>query len=379
MKLIASIVKTLKENLRDWKVIILVLAFSPFFVLLMNLYYGSEPTTYNIGIINYDRGNKSTELTKLLESSLGEKDSKLFKLFDYTDKSMLETKVKDKSVDLGMIIPENYSKTLFMAINDKNSTVAVEILGSTGNVKYTIAAIMVSDIIYKQGIDIAEITLPSTIKETFLEKKQPLNEFESYVPGMISLAVLMILFTACASIVKENDKRTIIRLKLSRLGAFNFLSGICIVQSVIAVLAVVLSYVAALLLGYKPVGEFGPVLIVGIVSSFSMVSVSLLVASFLNSVFDVLTIGCFPFFLLMFFSGSMFPLPKMNILTVFGHPFGVTDILPLTHTANAFNKILNFGSGLADVGFEMIMIVILSVIYFCLGLILYQKRKLSKV
>ncbi len=379
MKLIASIVKTLKENIRDWKVIILVLVFSPFFVLLMNLYYGTEPTTYNIGIINYDRGNKSTELTKLLESSLGEKDTKQFILFEHTNKSELETKVKDRSVDLGMIIPENYSKSLIMAKNDKNSTVAVEILGSTGNVKYTIAAILVSDIIYNQGIDIAEITLPSTIKETFLEKKQPINEFESYVPGMISLAVLMILFTACASIVKENDKRTIIRLKLSRLGAFNFLSGICIVQSVIAVIAVVLSYWTALGLGYKPVGEFGPVLVVGIISSFSMVSVSLLVASFLNSVFDVLTIGCFPFFILMFFSGSMFPLPKMNILTIFGKPFGVTDILPLTHTANAFNKILNFGSGLTDVGFEMIMIVILSVIYFVLGLLLYQKRKLSKV
>ncbi len=379
MKLIASIVKTLKENIRDWKVIILVLVFSPFFVLLMKLYYGSEPATYNIGIINYDRGNKSTELTKLLRDSLGEKDTKQFKLFDYSDKSELEIKVMDRSVDLGMIIPENYSKSLIMAKTDNNSTVAVEILGSTGNVKYTIAAILVSDIIYRQGIDIAEITLPSTIKETFLEKNQPVNEFESYVPGMISLAVLMILFTACASIVKENDKRTIIRLRLSRLGAFNFLSGICIVQSVIAVIAVVLSYWTALFLGYKPVGEFGPVLVVGIISSFSMVSLSLLVASFLNSVFDVLTIGCFPFFILMFFSGSMFPLTKMNILTLFGHPFGVSDILPLTHTASAFNKILNFGYGLADVGFEIIMIVVLSVIYFSFGLLLYQKRKLSKV
>ncbi len=379
MKLIASTVKTLKENIRDWKVIILVLVFSPFFVLLMKLYYGSEPTTYNIGIINYDHGNKSTELAKLLDNSQGGKDTKQFILFEYSNKSELEIKVKDRSVDLGMIIPENYSKSLIMAKTDNNSTVAVEILGSTGNVKYTIAAILVSDIIYRQGIDIAEITLPSTIKETFLEKNQPVNEFESYVPGMISLAVLMILFSACASIVKENDKRTIIRLKLSRLGAFNFLSGICIVQSVIAVIAVILSYWTALFLGYKPVGEFGPVLVMGIISSFSMVSLSLLVASFLNSVFDVLTIGCFPFFILMFFSGSMFPLPKMNILTLFGHPFGVTDILPLTHTANAFNKILNFGSGLADVGFEMIMIVILSIIYFVLGLLLYKKRKLSKV
>lgn len=379
MKLVASIIKTFKENIRDWKVIIMVLIFSPFFILLMNLYYGTEPTTYNIGIINLDAGNKSTELIKLLKDLSGEKDSKVFKVFDYKSKEQLEVKVKDKTMDLGIVIPENYSKTLIMSKNDRNASIAVDFLGSLGNVKYTVAAVLTADTVYKQGVDIAEIKLPSTIKETFLEKKQPLNQFESYAPGTISLSILMILFTACSSIVKENDKRTLIRLKLSRLGAFNFLLGISIVQSVIAVLALVLSYWTALGLGYKPLGQFGPMLVVGIVSSFSMVAVSLLVACFLNSVFDVLTIGCFPFFIMMFFSGCMFPLPKMNIFTLAGHSFGVTDILPLTHTANAFNKILNFGGGLKEVSFELLMLSILSIFFMVLGLFLYQKRKLSKV
>ncbi len=379
MKLIASVVKTLKENIRDWKVLIMVLVFSPFFILLMNLYYGSEPTTYNIGILNYDMGNESTELIKTLENTRGEKNIKLFSVSEFNNREQLETKVKDKSIDLGMVIPENYSKILLMSAFDKNkSTVAVDFLGSMGNMKYTVAAVLSSDIVYKQGMDVAKITLPSKITETFLEKKLPLNEFDNYAPGLISLAILMILFTACATIVKENDKRTLIRLKLSRLGAFNFLLGICIVQALIAVIALMLSYWTALGLGYKPVGEFGPVLIVGIVSSFSMVAVSLLVSSFLNSVFDVLTIGCFPFFIMMFFSGSMFPLPKINLFTLGGHSFGITDILPLTHTANAFNKILNFGSGITDVGFDMAMIVLLSLIYFAAGVILYNRRKLSR-
>lgn len=188
----------------------------------------------------------------------------------------------------------------------------------------------------------------------------------------------MILFTASASIVKENDKKTLIRLKLSRLGAFNFLAAICIVQAFIAVGALFLSYWTALGLGYSPAGNFGPVLLIGIISSLSMVSVSLVVASFLNTVFDVLTVGCFPFFILMFFSGTMFPLPKLNMFSILGHPLGITDILPLTHTVNAFNKILNYGAGLNEIRFDVFMIVALTLIYFLAGLILYQKRKLSK-
>ncbi len=379
MKLLASMIKTLKENIRDWKVLILVLVFSPFFVLLMKLYYGTEQVVYNVGIVNFDTGNQSAELIKILKEATGEQNTGQFKVFSYAGKAELEEKVKAKAVDIGVILPDNYSKALLMSKNDKKSTASVELIGSMSNTRYTVSAVLVWDIIGRQGIEMAEITLPADIKETFVEKKLPLNEFEGYVPGMLSLAVLMVLFTACASIVKENDKRTLVRLRLSRLGAFNFLFGISIVQSVIAVLAVILSYLTALGLGYKPVGDFAPVLVVGVISSFSMVAVSLLVASFLNTVFDVLTIGCFPFFILMFFSGSMFPLPKMNMLTVAGHPFGITDVLPLTHTSNAFNKILNFGSGLSDVGFDIFMIAVLSVVYFLLGLVLYRRRKLSKV
>jgi len=99
---------------------------------------------------------------------------------------------------------------------------------------------MSADVIYKQGMEVAKIVLPSTIAENFLEKKQPLNEFEGYVPGLISLAVLMILFSASATIVKENEKKTLIRLKLSRLGAFNYLTGVCIVQAIVAVIAAVI-------------------------------------------------------------------------------------------------------------------------------------------
>ena len=307
MKLLASIIKTFKENIRDWKVLSMVLLFSPFFVLLM------------------------------------------------------------------------YSSTLLNAAEYQYENPAVvEFYGTMGNMHYGVTAVMASYIVNAQGLEVAEIALPSSIHETFLEKKLPLNEFEGYVPGLISMAVLMILFSASASIVKENDKKTIIRLKLSRLGAFNFLAGISIVQAAVALCAMILTYWTALGFGYRPVGAFGPVLVAGILTSLSMVAISLVVAAFLDTVYDVLTIGCFPFFILLFFSGVMIPLPKINIFTFAGHPFAITDILPLTHSANAFDKILNYGSGIEGVSFELFMISLLTFLYFSVGLMLYQKRKLSK-
>lgn len=379
MKLLAAAVKTLKENIRDWKVLAMVLGFAPFFLLMMYLLYGGGPTIYPIGLMNLDRGASGAELVEILNGKKGQEGNPLFRLVPVINDRELETKIKDKSIDLGLVIPENYSARMDAAKGRQTpSPSTVEFFGSMNNVRYPVAAVMVGDEITKQGIDAAEISLPIALNETFLEKQAPINEFESYVPGLFSLAILMILFTASATIVKENDKKTLLRLKLSRLGAFSYLTAVGIVQAVIAIIALVLSYWTALGLGYQTAGSFGTVLIVGMLSSLSIVSLSLVVASFLNTVFDVLTVGCFPFFILMFFSGSMFPLPKLSVMTIQGHPIGITDILPLTHTVNAFNKVLNFGAGWQEIRFEVTMILLLTVLYFVAGVVLYQKRKLAK-
>lgn len=376
MKLIASIIKSLKENIRNWKILVMTLLFAPFFLILMNLFYGGSPAVYKVGLLNYDKGISSIELTTTLKNYKGQTGSKMFKLNSISSDSELNSKIKEKELDIGISIPADYSQKL--TNGDSNHPSTITFYGSTSNYNYTIAAVIADDIIKKQCLKAVKATLPSNIAETFIEKKQALNAFDSYVPGLLSLSVLMILFTASASIVNENDKKTIIRLKLSKLGAFNFLAGQCIVQAIVSVAAAILSYCTALALGYKSTGGFVVILIVAVISSLSMVAISLLVASFLNTIFDVLTIGCFPFFVMMFFSGCMFPLPKVNLLTIRNHTFSITDVLPLTHTVNAFNKILNNGAGIYDVSFDIFMIALLTIVYFLLGLALYNKRKFSK-
>lgn len=376
MKLMASIIKSLKENLRNWKVLVMVLLFSPFFVLLTRLFYGNSVTIYKVGVLNYDNGISSINITTTLKNYKNQDSSKMFKVTSFANQNELSAKIKEKEIDIGIVIPKDYSKRLSTKTSEAPST--VNFYGSTSNIHYTLAAVIINDVINKQGLNSIKATLPSSVSETFIEKKKPLNEFDEYVPGTIALAVLLILFTSSASIVSESDKKTIIRLKLSNIGAFNFLAGSCIVQMIVAISAIALSYSTALLLGYKSLGGFGTILIVGAISSLAMVAVSLLISSFLNTIFDVLTIGCFPFFIMMFFSGSVYPLPKINLFAIGNHTFGITDILPLTHTVNAFNKILNNGASIHDVLFDIFMIALLTIIYFIIGLALYNKQKFSK-
>ena len=377
MKLIASTIKTFKENMRDWKVLIMVLLFSPFFIVIMYAGYGGDAMSYNMTIINQDSGVHSQSVIEKLKEVKNPDSADLFVITLADNEDQLKDNVKSKMVDIGLIIPNNYSTNLVEGASTYEAP-KVQIYGSLGNSKYVVAVLMATDVLYTYGMDVQEIMLPEYFEETILEKRVATNEFESMVPGLISLSILMILFSCTASIVNENDKLTIVRLKLGSLGAINYLGGVTIVQTLIGVFAVVLSYLTALSVGYKPSGDVGALIVVSILSSISMVAVSLILASFLKTVFDVLTIGVVPFFVMMFFSGSMMPLSKVTIITIVGQNFGFADLLPLTHTASAFNKILNFDLGFKDIIFEIIMIMLLTIIYMIAAMVLYKRRRLSK-
>jgi ABC-2 type transport system permease protein len=107
-----------------------------------------------------------------------------------------------------------------------------------------------------------------------------------------------------------------------------------------------------------------------------MIAISLLVAAWLRTIFDLMTIGCFPFFILMFFSGGMFPLPPLRLLTIGGRSFDINEILPTTHSIAAFDKILNVNMGLGEVAYELAAIAVLTVVFYVLGAWLFARRHL---
>jgi ABC-2 type transport system permease protein len=111
----------------------------------------------------------------------------------------------------------------------------------------------------------------------------------------------------------------------------------------------------------------------------SIIAISLVVAAFLRTIFDLLTIGCFPFFILMFFSGGMFPLPPLRLFTVGSRSVNINDVLPTTHSITALGKILNSGAGLGDVLFELGAMAVLTVVLFAAGMELFSRRHMRTV
>jgi len=80
--------------------------------------------------------------------------------------------------------------------------------------------------------------------------------------------------------------------------------------------------------------------------------------------------------LFMFFSGAVFPIPRVTLFTVGGRAIGLYDVLPPTHAVVALNKVLTLGAGLGDVIYELAALLILSAVYFAAGVWLFSRTHL---
>jgi len=384
MRLLTLFKKTMIENFRDWKILILILTFAPFFVFLMYFYIGYTTETYKVIFINYDQGVKATDrdafnagqalISEMTEAKY-EDGTNILIVDKEEEMAKAQKRLEDKSVDLIVEIPKNFSKTLMDFKEGKRPTpVVVKTYGDPANTKYIMAAAWCDSITYHYAASLTGQESPLELRAESISRTKSLNDFTLYVPALLALALMMLMFTAAATIIREKDKGTIIRLRISNMTTFEWLSAVSVTQIIIGLLAMGLTYLTAVSLGYQSSGSFVAVMVVGILSSLSIIAISLVVAALLRSVFDLMTIGCFPFFILMFFSGGMFPIPPLQLFVVGDRSININDILPTTHSITALGKILNYDSGLGDLVFEIGAIVILSFIYFAAGVWLFTKR-----
>ncbi len=388
MRLASLFKKTMIENLRDWKVLILTLTFAPFFVVLMYFYFGEAATTpHRVIVVNHDEGattadgdafNGGQALIVEMENASYPEGRSVLEVRRERDIEIAQQRLKNKSVDLVVEIPPQFSRILQDHKQGRRPPAAVvTTYGDPANAKYIMAAVWSDMITYEYSGVVTGATNPVELQAHTVSGVESLNDFELYVPGLLALALMMLMFTAAASLIKEKDKGTIIRLRISNMTTFEWLTAVSLTQIILGMLALALTLVTAVALGYETSGSLAALTAVGLLSSLAIMAVGLVVAASLRTIFDLMTIGSFPFFILMFFSGGMFPLPQLRLFTVAGRAVNANDLLPTTHSISALGKILNFGAGLGDVLFELAAIAVLTLLFFAGGTWLFTKRHMQ--
>lgn len=388
-KLLAYLGKTFKENLREWKILILALVFGPFFVYIMYAYFGATSTSYSLLVLNQDRPALAADGHEVRAgdtlaaewTKANYPDGKpVFKVRSAGSIEEGKRLLRNRDADLMVVIPEGFS-AFIAAPTDRaagagKTTAPIKNIGDESSARYMVAVSFADFITYSYVAAAKAIDLPAAVEFEGIGAGRSPSDFDLYVPALLVLAIIMVLFTAAASLIKEVDKGTITRLMMSKLSAWEFLGAVGLNQLLIGTAALALTFFSAWSVGYRTSGSIAIFFFVGALSTVSVIAISLIVAGWMKTIYELLTVGVFPFFVLMFFSESMFPLPKIGFLKLGSHTLYANDILPTALTVKAFNKILNFNAGLKDISFELAGIVVLTALYFTAGLWLFRRRHL---
>jgi ABC-2 type transport system permease protein len=375
VRLNALLRKTMIENFRDWKMLVMTLSFAPFFVVLMYFYFEDATTSYRIAVVNQDEGAVAQGLIKRLEEVESGEGTFVLRVTEEEDLAAAQELIRDRSADLVIVIPDGFSNALLQySRGSEAAPLVVRTYGDAANVKYMMAAAFGDYLTYEYAALITGETGPMVLEPVSLGRADAPDEFDLYVPGLLALALMMLMFTAAGTVIKEKDKGTLLRLRISNMSTAEWLAAVSITQVTVGLLAVALTYLTAWSLGYRMSGSLFDVAVVTILSSMAIVGISMIVAASLRTIFDLVTIGTFPFFILMFFSGGMFPLPDVQLFAVGARTINANDVLPTTHSIAAYDRIMNTGAGLGDVGFELAAIVLLSVVFFAIGTWAFTRR-----
>ncbi len=387
MRLLSIFAKSMKEHLRDPLVLSLSLAFAPFFVLLYGLFFPSYSTTFILLVQNHDRTVQMADgswlscgddIIQALEGVTHASGNPILDVEQITDRAAAERRIHDRDADALLILPEDLSNSIKETVlGNQPEPSEVIFIGDLTSQPYIIAAVMANATLDEYIQEATQQPGPVSITEIALGVSAERSEFEIYVPGLFIFAVVMLIFQASMAIAREIESGTLRRLQISGMTALDYLGGTTLALIVIAIVQVLLTFFCAEAMGFRSHGALWLAILIGILTSLSVIGTGMIVACISKTVSQAFIIANFPMTLYMFFSGAIYPVNSIPLFTIGERTISLFDILPPTHAVVAMNKVFTLGAGLEAILFELGALTFLSVLYFAAGVWLFNRTQLK--
>ena len=383
MRLWSVFRKSAREQWRDPLTLSLVLIFAPLVVLLYRLFFPTGSTTYTVLILNQDSGaqqaagqqwNAGDGLMAELKKVTYADGSPMLVVERVADRAEGEARIKNRGAQLLLILAPEFSQALQAGEASDDATVTY--VGDLTQPYYAVAAVLANSVFEQFVKTTLGQTMPIRVTEEPLGASGARTEFENYVPGLLIFAIILLVFSAPMAVAREVEAGTLRRLQITRMRAFDFLGGVTLTQMIVGVAALLLALAVALLLGFRSQGPLWAAIAIGAVTSLSVIGVGLIIACFSRTVTQAFLLANFPLAFFMFFSGAMFPVPRITVFSIGSQSVALFDVLPASHAVIALQKIFVLGAGLSDVAYELIALTVLSALYFAIGVWLFKRTQL---
>jgi len=376
--------KTLREVRRDWIMVALTLVFAPAFVLLYYVVFPEMAPAYRVAVVDQDtaehRTGESITPDRGVVAALGavrDADGRpLLRVRVEPSRAEALAAVERRDVSAMLVIPPGFSAAVSALAADPVATPAgYTLAGDLTNPSYMVTATLADAAVQDYVRQATGRETPVRPTEEALGASASRTDFEIYTPGLIVFSVIMLIFLAAMTVAREIESGAMRRLRLTRMTEVDYLTGTSGVLALIGISSVALTFATARLCHFHSHGPVWVALLALGLTTLSVIGVGMAVAAVSRSVARAFVIANFPMALMMFFSGSMMPVPRVTWFTVLGHPVGPFESIAPTHAVTALNEILTLGGGFAEVRFELASLLVLTVVYFGCGALLLRRAR----
>lgn len=255
-RVVALTKKEMKKTIREPAVLFMIFLFPIVFVFAFgSAFSGGGQPTYNIGVVNTDKGS-SVNASQTLLAALS--STKILNLQMYADNSTAQDHLSQGSIQAVMVISEDFSESFasYMAkSNDpstwKNTTIALYLdkgsLVATQAIPPIIQQILQSMTNQNQ----ATPTSPFLLEIASLDVKIP-SALDFIAPGMFTFASIFLIMMVAQSFTQDRENGMMKRIRITPTTAIEFMSSQVISYMVIALIQAALVFVMVYVMGFRP-------------------------------------------------------------------------------------------------------------------------------
>jgi ABC-2 type transport system permease protein len=357
--------KTVKELLRNRRSLLLALGLPVAFMLIFGFAFGggNDETTYEAVVLDQDQGALAAQYLGALRGLRYQDGAPMFALSNATTLEAGLDAVKRGDASVLLVLPQGFS-------GSQKATLAMH--GDPSNVGYQTASGIAEGVLLRFNGN------PRLTAQRQAVTSEDLSAFDFIAPGLMVFAIVNMAPQAASTLTREVENRTLTRLRLTRARAWEILGGVSLGQMAVSLLALALMFLAAWAMGFhfRGPGQVALAVLVALVSALAVMGVGMVIASFARKSDQAAGLGVLVAVPASFLSGAFFPVPEVNLFRLGDRVVQAYDILPTTHAVRAMRKVLTLGQGIQDVAFELGALVVLSVLFFLVGVALYRRAHL---
>jgi ABC-type multidrug transport system permease subunit len=207
-----------------------------------------------------------------------------------------------------------------------------------------------------------------------LSMNMPQTDFDAFAPGVMIMAILLLIPQTATLIGREIRSGSIQLLQMSPLSTVQWFAGISLAQMVTAFGQVVVMLGMAAALGFHMQGSLVLATVICLILSFSSIGLGLLTACLIHNDSEALNTGSIFSMVQVFLSGAFFPFNSPTLLTIGGHELGAFDLIPATQAMTILRQSLVCGAGYGTIAFRLWVMVGLSILFFMIGIVFFNRR-----